>query len=148
MVIAQRDRTMAAVSVMLDVAFHAGRRQVVCGAEIAERLGLPRRGMEPLLQTLSRTGLLDSTRGPRGGYRLARPARDISLADIVEAVSADELQALLSGRLHAVVVETLWGELDDAAGEVLRALTLDDLLHRAARAGLRRPAAEPINFAI
>jgi len=148
MVIALRDRTMAAVSVMLDVAFHAGRKQAVCGAEIAERLGLPRRGMEPLLQALSRSGLLDSARGPHGGYRLARPARDISVADIVEAVGPDEPRPLLSGRLHAVVVETLWGELDDAAGEVLRALTLEDLLRRAARAGLRRPAAEPITFAI
>jgi Rrf2 family transcriptional regulator, iron-sulfur cluster assembly transcription factor len=147
-VIARRDRTMAAVSVMLDVAFHAGRNQVVSGADIAGRLGLPRRGMEPLLQTLSRVGLLDSTRGPHGGYRLARPARDISLSDIVEAVSAEEPQAPLAGRLHAVVVEKLWGELDDAAVEVLRALTLEDLLRRAARAGLRRPAAEPINFAI
>jgi Rrf2 family transcriptional regulator, iron-sulfur cluster assembly transcription factor len=86
--------------------------------------------------------------GQWGGHRLARPARDISVADIVEAVGADEPQALLSGRLHAVVVETLWGELDEAAGEVLRALTLEDLLRRAPRAGLRRPAAEPITFAI
>lgn len=148
MVIARRDRAMAGLSVMLDVAFHAGRKHVVSGAEIAERLGLPSRGTEPLLQALSRIGLLDSTRGPHGGYRLGRPPREISVADIVEAVSPDESHALLSGRLHAAVVEPLWGELDHVAGEVLRKLTLEDLLRRAARAGLRRPATGPINFAI
>ena len=148
MLITRRDRAMAAVSIMLDIAFHAGRKHVVSGAQVAERLGLPSRGTEPLLQALSRSGLLGSTRGPKGGYQLARPAREICLADVVEAVSPDVSDVLLTGRLHVAVVETLWNELDNVAGEVLRKLTLEDLLRRAARLGLRRPAAEPINFAI
>ncbi|MBU6499895.1 MAG: Rrf2 family transcriptional regulator, partial [Rhodospirillales bacterium] len=86
----RRDRAMVAVTIMLDVAFHAGRSATVSAADIAERLGLARRGMEPLLQALSRAGLLDSVRGPRGGYRLGRPRRDIRLADIVAVVTADE----------------------------------------------------------
>ncbi len=146
----RRDRGLVAVSVMLDVAFHGGRAATVSAADIAERLGLARRGMEPLLQTLSRAGLLESVRGPRGGYRLGRPRRDISLADIVAVAVADDAEPTdgPTGRLQALVIDRLWGELEEQARAQLAALTLDDLIRRAAAAGMRRPAAEPISFAI
>lgn len=146
----RRDRAMVAVTVMLDVAFHGGRSATVSAADIAERLGLARRGMEPLLQALSRAGLLESVRGPRGGYRLGRPRRDIRLSDVVAVALSDDAEPGdgPSGRLQTVVVDKLWGELEEAARNQLAALTLDDLLRRAAAAGMRRPAAEPITFAI
>jgi len=147
----RRDRGMLAVAVMLDVAFHGGRTATVSAAEIADRLGLARRGMEPLLQALSRGGLLESLRGPRGGYRLGRPRRDIRLSEVVAAaVSEGEAEPSEgpSGRLQEQVVDVLWGELETTARDRLGALTLDDLLRRAAAAGLRRPTNEPITFAI
>lgn len=141
---------MVAVTVMLDVAFHGGRAATVSAADIAERLGLARRGMEPLLQTLSRGGLLESVRGPRGGYRLGRPRRDITLAEIVAVALAEDAEVAEgpTGRLQSAVVDPVWGELENAARSHLAALTLDDLMRRAAAAGLRRPTAEPITFAI
>jgi Rrf2 family transcriptional regulator, iron-sulfur cluster assembly transcription factor len=147
----RRDRAMLAVTVMLDVAFHGGRTATVSGAEIAERLALARRGMEPLLQALSRTGLLESVRGPRGGYRLGRSRRDIKLSDVVAAaVNEGETEPPdgPSGQLQERVVDVLWAEMETAAHNRLAAVTLDDLLRRAASAGLRRPTAEPITFTI
>jgi Rrf2 family iron-sulfur cluster assembly transcriptional regulator len=146
----RRDRAMVAVSVMLDVAFHGGRAATVNAADIAERLGLARRGMEPLLQSLSRAGLLESVRGPRGGYRLGRPRRDIRLDEIVTVATAEEPEAGdgPAGRLQELVVDRLWNELEDTARRQLASLTLDDLVRRATAAGMRRPAAEPITFAI
>lgn len=146
----RRDRGLVAVAVMLDVAFHGGRAATVSAADIAERLGLARRGMEPLLQALSRGGLLESVRGPRGGYRLGRPRRDIRLADIVAVATAEDAEPTdgPTGRLQTAVVDRLWGELEEQVRAQLAALTLDDLLRRAAAAGLRRTAAEPISFAI
>ncbi len=145
----RRDRAMVAVTVMLDVAFHAGRSGTVRAAEMAERLGLARRGMEPLLQELARAGLLCSVRGPRGGYRLGRPAREIGVAEIVAAALADgEAGPESGGALQAAVVDPLWRTVDAAALAVLAAVTLEELLRRAAAAGLRRPRAEPISFVI
>jgi len=146
----RRDRALLAMTIVLDVAFHGGRANTVSAADLAERLGLARRGMEPLLQTLSRAGLLDSVRGPRGGYRLARPARDIRVSDIAMAAVTDDQPATdgPGGRLHVAVVDPLWEELEVAARAQLAGLTVEDLLRRAAAAGLRRPAAEPITFAI
>lgn len=147
----RRDRAMLAVTVMLDVAFHGGRSATVSAADIAERLGLARRGMEPLLQGLSRAGLLESLRGPRGGYRLGRPRRDIRISDVVGVAMSDgegEAAGGPAGRLQEQVVDALWLELETAMRERLAALTLDDLLRRAVAAGLRRPSSEPVTFAI
>jgi Rrf2 family iron-sulfur cluster assembly transcriptional regulator len=151
----RRDRAMVAVTIMLDIAFHAGRSGTVSAADLAERLGLARRGMEPLLQALSRAGLLDSVRGPRGGYRLGRPRRDISVAEIVGvavAIGGGESGEGGGdgpvGALQTKVIDALWEELDRAARTALENLTLDDLIKRAAAAGLRRPSDEPITFAI
>lgn len=150
----RRDRAMLAVTIMLDVAFHGGRTATVSAADLAERLGMARRGMEPLLQSLSRAGLLDSVRGPRGGYRLGRPRRDIRLSEIVDVAAAGGTSEASDGAdgpigaLQSDVVDPLWNEIDAAARAQLGALTLDDLLKRAAAAGLRRPTAEPISFAI
>ncbi|MBP0491596.1 RrF2 family transcriptional regulator [Pararoseomonas indoligenes] len=148
----RQDRALTAVSVLLDVAFHAGRGgngPVAGGAEVAKRLGAARRGIEPVFQALSRAGLLEGVRGPRGGYRLARRPRDIRLSEAVAAVAEGaEASGDLSGPLHTKVAAPLWAELDEALRERLEGLTLEDLLRRSQAAGLNPPASEPLNFAI
>lgn len=147
----RRDRVMVAITVMLDVAFHGSRNATMSAADIANRLGLARRGMEPVLQALSRAGLLESARGPRGGYRLGRAARDISLDEIAAASGAEgngPAEGGPGGRLHGAVVDPLWSELEQKLRGQMEAISLDDLLKRAAAAGLCRPAAEPVSFAI
>lgn len=146
----RRDRAMVAVIIMVDVAFYAGRSGLVSGGDIAERAGLARRGIEPLLQALSRSGLLESVRGPRGGYRLGRPQRDIALDEIVRVVVADDHSGEDSaqGPLFSQVIEPCWQSLDDTLREQMAALTLEDMVRRAEAAGLRRPVHEPISFSI
>src|SRR5579875_463783 len=122
----RRDRGLLAVLIMLDVAFYAGRTNTVSAADIAERAGLARRGIEPLLQTLSRSGLLESIRGPRGGYRLGRPRRDMSLADIVRIAlneAPDGAEDGPSGDMAAKVLDPLWTELDQELRARLQALS-------------------------
>jgi Rrf2 family protein len=149
--IVRRDRGMLAVLIMLDVAFHAGRTSAVSAADIAERAGLARRGIEPLLQTLSRSGLLESIRGPRGGYRLGRPRRDINLEEVMRTALVDDAapgEDGPSGDLQTGVVEKLWSELDGELAARLHKITLDDMIRRAEAAGFTRPLAEPITFSI
>lgn len=51
--------------------------------EIAERLDVPRNYLSKILHVLARTEILDSTRGPGGGFRLAAAAEEVRLVDIV-----------------------------------------------------------------
>jgi Rrf2 family protein len=150
MFLARRDRGMVAVAIVLDVAFHASGDTVVSAAELAERTRIARRTLEPPLQALSRAHVLDSTRGPNGGYRLARPARLIKLADVISVglSSLEETAPDLAGRLQRAVIEPLWDEFDAALQAQAESLTVEDLLRRAAKAGLRKPVTEPLNFAI
>lgn len=55
-------------------------------AQLAQYFDLPAPYLAKQLQSLVRAGLLNATTGPRGGFRLARPASEISLLQIVEAV--------------------------------------------------------------
>jgi Rrf2 family iron-sulfur cluster assembly transcriptional regulator len=141
---------MVALTIVLDVAFNSGGETVVNAAELAERTGMARRTLEPLLQALSRARLLDSTRGPHGGYRLGRPARLIKVSDVITAGlnSLEDGGHDLGGRLHSVVIEPLWSEFDAGLLAVAESLTIEDLLKRAGKAGLRRPVNEPLNFVI
>lgn len=148
----KNDRILTALSIMLDVAFHAGRSGVVSGADIAQRSGLLRRGIEPVLQSLSRAGLLDSVRGPKGGYRLGRSPRVVNLHEIVCAVGirdeASALQEKENNPLQSLVISPLWAELNDNVKERLTGITLADLLQQAEREGLERPRQAPISFTI
>ncbi len=66
----------------------AGR--AISAQRLAEFHGVPQPYLAKHLQALVRSGLVESVPGPRGGYRLARAAEDISLLDVVLAVDGDE----------------------------------------------------------
>ena len=74
-----------AVMAMTDLAGHGGDRAVPL-AEIAERQQLSLAYLEQLFARLRRRGLVVSTRGPGGGYRLARAACETNVAEVVMAV--------------------------------------------------------------
>ena len=73
------------VRVMVHLARH-GTGDPVPLAEIAEHDGMPLAYLEHLAARLRKAGLVDSRRGSRGGYMLARPAGRITMAEVVEAL--------------------------------------------------------------
>src|SRR6201993_5345966 len=77
------------VRVMVELARRAGEgegERVVPLTEIAEHDGMPLAYLEHLVARLRKAGLIDSRRGSRGGYMLARPASQITMAEVVEAL--------------------------------------------------------------
>ena len=59
-------------------------------ARLAEYHGVPSAYLAKHLQALARAEVLETVKGPRGGYRLARPAAEITVLDVVEAIDGDE----------------------------------------------------------
>jgi Rrf2 family transcriptional regulator, cysteine metabolism repressor len=73
------------IRVMVELARHDGGEPLPL-AEVAEHGGLPLAYLEHLVARLRKAGLVSSRRGSRGGYMLARPAREITMAEVVEAL--------------------------------------------------------------
>lgn len=145
-------KMLFAIEAVLDIAYHAGPEPVQ-SREITRRQGIPRRYLEQALQHLVRRGILVGVRGPRGGYRLARERRRISVGDIVRVVrdmeSANDLIASTPGsELGHKVVRPVWQELQ---GEVMRRLdklTVDDLCNRANETGIASEGRQNLDFTI
>src|SRR4051812_33454983 len=111
-------------------------------AEIADDDGLPLAYLEHLVARLRKAGLVDSRRGSRGGYMLARPAAQITMAEVVEALegsiapiecisqSADGsiVCARESERDHVCPSKLLWTRVRMSIIGTLRETTLADLL--------------------
>lgn len=66
------------------------RGRVMPGAKLAEFLDVPPAYLAKQMQALSRAGIVETEKGPAGGYRLARAPREITLADILYAVEGKE----------------------------------------------------------
>ena len=98
-----------AIAAVIDIALNA-RSRPVAAKSLATRHRLPPRHLEPVLQALVRHGILKGTRGPRGGYELAREQRRITADDILRAAgTADDIN-VLDAVLAAAASERLGGD--------------------------------------
>lgn len=101
---------------------------------IAEEHGIPSRFLVQILLQLKGASLVASTRGAAGGYRLARPPREITLADVIEVMEGDDRpvsNASKSTPLVGALLE-LCRELGEAQRDRLNDSTLADLVEQAA----------------
>ena len=83
--------------VMMTAAARRGGTTRVSAAQLAQDTGVPLPTAQKLMGQLAAAGLLHSVRGAGGGFMLARPVADISLADIVEAVEGPIAMTMCSG---------------------------------------------------
>lgn len=95
-----------AVVMMSAAARHCGGAARLNATRLAEQTGVPLPTVQKLVSRLSAAGLIESTRGTGGGFRLSRPPASISLADIVEAVEGPiAMTACVDHGAHDCAVE-------------------------------------------
>ena len=142
-------RALLAMAAVVDIAIHARGQPVAAGA-LAGRHGLPPRNFETILRDLARARIIKGTRGPRGGYELARERRRISLGDVVRAVEKadDDRPTEARARLIATAIVPAVEHAMQAALRVLDATTLEELLQRVDAASSALPAADAGGFVI
>jgi Rrf2 family cysteine metabolism transcriptional repressor len=129
------------VRVMVDLARRGGAQPVAL-AEIAEAEGLPLAYLEHLVARLRRAGLVESRRGARGGYLLAREPAQITMAEVVEALegriapiecissSPDGTVRCVreSDPAHICTTKVLWTRVRAAIVQTLQETTLAELI--------------------
>jgi Rrf2 family protein len=110
---------------------------------IADAEGLPLAYLEHLVQRLRRAELVESRRGARGGYTLARPADDVSMAEVVQALEGEiaPIECITEGADGALVcaregeeacpTKLLWTRVQGSIHRTLNEMTLADLVRPA-----------------
>ncbi len=145
-------KLLFAIEAVLDIAYNASNAPVQSG-DITGRQGIPRRYLEQVLQQLVRAGILEGVRGPRGGYRLARERRRITVGEIVRVVKTletgdDPLEGEAGSALGRAVVRPLWADLQEELMQRLDNVTIEELCTRAHRAGIAGEYAARLDFSI
>ncbi len=143
-------KSLFAVAAVLDIAYNGGTRPVQ-SHEITARQGIPRRYLEQVLQHLVKAGILKGVRGPRGGYRLARERRSVSVGDIVRVVGALEVgwePPAQGSDLWRRVVIPVWSDLQAELMQRLDQTSVQDLCLGAQNKGVREEGAEELSYSI
>jgi Rrf2 family protein len=144
-------KTLLALEAVIDIAFNA-RPEPVQAKEITARQGVPQRYLEQVMQQLVRAGILKGVRGPKGGYRLARERRRISVGDVVriaEAIEDSEEEKVrprseLGLRIVAPLIQNLQ---DDVMGR-LDGISIEDLCQQARAHGVELAGGTGSDFTI
>lgn len=123
-----------AVTAMLDLALH-GHEGPVSLAEISTRQEISLSYLEQLFAKLRRKGLVSSTRGPGGGYSVARKLSDVAVSEIIGAVneSVDATQCAGKENCHShgrCLTHDLWEGLSEQIEEFLSGVSLQDMIDR------------------
>jgi len=123
-----------AVTAMLDLAYHSGRKPVTLN-DIARRQDISLSYLEQLFAKLRRAGMVTGVRGPGGGYRLSRPASQINIADIITAVDESVDSTRCGGKGNCqnnqpCLTHELWMGLSRQIYDYLAGISLADLLAR------------------
>lgn len=111
-----------ALKALVDLAVHQGTGPVTVAA-IAKRQTIPARSLEQLFNRLRRSGLVEAERGPRGGYRLGRPADQIPVRAVFDALDTPSKRTFAADGPAG----TVWRQVESAVKTTLDAMTLETL---------------------
>jgi FeS assembly SUF system regulator len=120
------------VIVATHLAVHSDRQ--ANAAQVAVETRLPPATVAKVLKALAHAELVSATRGASGGYRLARPPREVSVAEVVAAMDGDigltQCSVHVDECAHTNYCPTRphWAAINRAVGQALQAVTLDEMI--------------------
>jgi Rrf2 family protein len=109
------------------------RREFVLARDLARAARVPANYLAKILQTLARAGLLESRKGLRGGFRVARPLHKINLLQVLDPLErVDRYEGCILGQPkcsdeNACPLHKVWTEVTLAYAGSLKKMTLEDL---------------------
>ena len=145
-------KLLFAIEAVVDIAYHAGAGPVR-STDVSRRQGIPRRYLEQVLQQLVHHGILAGQRGPKGGYRLARERRRISVGEIIRIVrklegTVDPASEPDGSEIGVKVVRPIWAEMQREMMERFDNMTIDQLCQKARQQSIGEPSSQVPDFSI
>ena len=127
-------KTEYACIAMLELAGSYGSGAPVRIRKIADDHGIPSRFLVQILLQLKGSGLVTSTRGAAGGYRLIKPPGDVTLGQVMSVIEGHDAEIITNATVNSPQVGVLldaWREVSQTQSSMLAGITLADLVERA-----------------
>src|SRR3546814_2221957 len=145
-------KLLFAIEAVVDIAYHAGAGPVR-STDISRRQGIPRRYLEQVLQQLVHHGILAGQRGPKGGYRLARERRRISVGEIIRIVrqlegTVDPASEPDGSEIGVKVLRPIWHDIQQQMIARFDGMTIEELFYKARAKGIASDARQVTDFTI
>jgi len=123
-----------AVTAMLDIAYH-NKGNPISLPEIADRQNISLSYLEQLFSRLKKSGLVESIKGPGGGYMLSKGADDIVISEVIQAVDEDLETTACNGKSnchnnHQCISHNLWQDLGTEIKNFLSDITLQQVISK------------------
>ena len=123
-------RIIYAIEAVIDIAINSGVNPVQ-NIAIAKRQGIPKRYLEQTLQTLVKNGILIGSRGPNGGYRLAKERRKIKILDIIKSVTREkEAVDLYKSNISKIIIQPMICKFLEESMVYLEKISVEDVYNQ------------------
>jgi Rrf2 family protein len=118
-----------ALLALLELANHYADKTPTTMSDISAKHPIPERYLEQILSSLRRAGVLQSQRGSKGGFILAREPRQLTLLEVVIMLDGEqkEKESTSEDNLEKSLVREIWQQADVAAQTILSQYTIQDL---------------------
>ena len=139
-----------AIEAVVDIAIYSGIKPVQ-NIEIANRQGIPKRYLEQTLQSLVKKNILIGSRGPRGGYRLARERRKIKISEIIESVDSHNekfTKKVIISEISKKIIDPLISKIYQDSFEKFKKISIEDICAEARKKNIQKKAKEKMDFVI
>ena len=141
-------KILYAIEAVIDIAMNSGTEPVQ-NISIAERQGIPKRYLEQTLQELVKSKVLVGSRGPKGGYRLARERRKIRLSEIVSAVSGEKkISKEINSELSDKIIMPLINQVSDKCLDFFDKITVNEICEIAKKKKIKKFSKKKADFVI
>ena len=141
-------RIIYAIEAVIDIAVNSGVNPVQ-NIAIARRQGIPKRYLEQTLQTLVKNDILIGSRGPKGGYRLAKERRKIKISDIVSSVTKDKTtNEIYNSDLSKEIIEPIISKITKKCLLLLEEISIEEIYKLEKQKKDQGPSQKKVDFVI
>ncbi len=137
-----------AIEAVIDIALNSGPGPVQNEA-IATRQGIPKRYLEQTLQILVKKKILVGSRGPKGGYSLAKERRKIMVSDIIKSVSKEEeVSKSFNSNLSQKIIIPLINDVAQSCLERFMQISIEEICKIAKNKNIQKNISKKVDFDI
>ncbi|MCY6958739.1 RrF2 family transcriptional regulator [Clostridium brassicae] len=117
---------------MIDLAVNSDGKELINLKSISERQNLSERYLEQIFSVLKKNGLVNSIKGPQGGYIPSKEIRQISVGDILRALEGSlhivDSQDTINDKIEDCIKNNVWKKMNESIDKIVDNITLEDLV--------------------